>query len=242
MNKVVAWLKSIRLERILTVFMAGILVFVSTACSGQASAKTPSPMTADQIRQEVPESAVTNIYEGGMNDYSDLDPRKDTTEAQAKAKGLVENVQKNIDEKSIDSPGQYVENYRGGAPLGERVQRIGENAGEAAKSVTGQAAKGAQENVQSAQEAAGSAKQSADKTANAAQSKVKSDINNTQRTLDKAVDKSENVADAAQSKVKSDIKNTQRTLDKAADKSENLGDKIKQAGQDAADAVKDTLD
>lgn len=213
MNKVVAWLKSIRLERILTVFMAGILVFVSTACSGQASAKTPSAKTADQIRQEVPESAVTNIYEGGMNDYSDIDPRKDTTEAQAKAKGLVDNVQKNIDEKSIDSPGQYVENYRGGAPLGERVQRIGENAGEAAKSVTGQAAKGAQENVQSAQEAAGSAKQSADQAAN-----------------------------AAQSKVKSDIKNTQRTLDKAADKSENLGDKIKQAGQDAADAVKDTLD
>ncbi len=33
MSKVMAWFKSSRLKQILTVFLAGILVFVSTACS-----------------------------------------------------------------------------------------------------------------------------------------------------------------------------------------------------------------
>lgn len=205
MNKVVDWLKSIRLDRILTVFLVGILLFVSTACSGRASAKT-----ADQIREEVPGSAVTNEYKGGMNDYSDVDPRSNTTEAQAKAKGLVDNARKNIEEKSVDSGEQYVENYRSGTPLGERVKRIGENVGKAAENVTEDISKGTQENAQNAQKAAKGAKQAADETANAAQSKVKSDIKTTQRSA-------EDTAEAVKSKVSRDVNRTQRALDDAAD-------------------------
>jgi hypothetical protein len=216
MNKLVAWLKSIRIDRILTVFLAGLLLIVSTACSGGASAKTADETrgkTAAEIRQEVPESAVTNEYKGGMNDYSDVDPRQNISGAQTKAKGLVDNATKNIEEKSIDSPGQYVENYRSGTPLGERVKRIGEDVGEAADNVKKDAAKGAQKNVKGAKEVS-----------------------------DQATGSAKETADAAQGKVKSDIRTTQRTLDKAADKSENLGDKIKQAAQDAADSVKSAID
>ena len=205
MNKVVDWLKSIRLDRIFTVFLVGILMFVSTACSGGASAKT-----ADQIREEVPGSAVTNEYKGGMNDYSDVDPRRNTTEAQAKAKGLVDNARKNIEEKSVDSGEQYVENYRSGTPLGERVKRIGENVGKAAENVTEDISKGTKENAQNAQKAAKGATQAADETANAAQSKVKSDIKTTQRSA-------EDTAEAVKSKVSRDVNRTQRALDDAAD-------------------------
>lgn len=49
MNKVMAWLKSSRLKQILTVFLAGILVFVSTACSGAVSAKS-----ADKVKTIYP--------------------------------------------------------------------------------------------------------------------------------------------------------------------------------------------
>jgi hypothetical protein len=213
MNKLVAWLKSIRIDRILTVFLAGLLLIVSTACSGGASAKTADETrgkTAAEIRQEVPESAVTNEYKGGMNDYSDVDPRQNISGAQTKAKGLVDNATKNIEEKSIDSPGQYVENYRSGTPLGERVKRIGENVGKAAENVTEDISKGTQENAQNAQKAAKGAKQAADETANAAQSKVKSDINTTQRAA-------EDTASAVKSKVTRDVNRTQRALDDAAD-------------------------
>jgi gas vesicle protein len=217
MNKVIARLKSIRLDRILTAFLVGLMLLANTACSGGASAKTvDSAKTADQIRQEVPSGAVTNQYKGGMNDYSDVDPRKATTEADAKAKGLVDNARRNINQKSIDSPEQYVENYRSGTPLGERTRRIGEDVGKAADNVTGEAAKGTRENVENIKAVSKDAAKS------------------TKRTVDKT-------SDTVESKVKSDVRSTQRAVDKAADNTENLGDKIKQAAQDAADAVKSNI-
>jgi hypothetical protein len=211
MNKIVAWLKSVRLDRILTVFMAGLLLIITTACSGGASATTANPVkTADKIRQEVPSGAVTNEYKGGMNDYSDVDPRFNEKGTQSSAKGLVDNARRNIEQKSIDSPQQYVENYRSGTPVGERVKRIGEDIGNAAEDVTQQAAKGAQENAQGVKEAAQSGKRAAKETADAAQSKVSSDINTTQQAA-------QDLGNAAKSKVSRDINRTQQALDNAAD-------------------------
>jgi hypothetical protein len=207
MNKVINWLKDIRLDRILTICLVGLLVVVTTACSGGASAKT-----ADKIREEVPGSALTNEYKGGINSYSDVDPRQNTTGAEAKAKALVDNAQRNIDEKGIDSTEQYVENYRSGTPLGERTRRIGEDVGEAAKNVGEDVSKGVQKNAQqtkaTAQDAAINTKQAADKTS---------------RT--------------AQSKVNEGVKGAQRSVDNAADAGDSLGDKIKQAAENAADAI-----
>ena len=165
MKKVMNWMKGIRLDRILTVFLAGILLFFSTACGGsKVLAKT-----ADDVRQEVPSRAVTNTYKGGMNDYSDVDARRDTTEAKAKAKALIENAQSNIDRKSVDSPEQYAKNYRSGTPLGERVRRIGEDIGESAEEVAGGATKGVQKGIQNikenAQNAPGYVKQAGKETA-----------------------------------------------------------------------------
>ncbi len=205
MNKLITWFKGIQMDRLLTVFLVGLLMFVSTACSSGASAKT-----ADEVRKEVPGSAVTNQYKGGMNDYSDVDPRQDIKQAQTKAKALVDNAQKNINQKSVDSTEQYVDNYQSGTPLGQRVRRIGEDIGKAAENITGEASKGAQENAQNTQDAA---KDLAQKS---------------KYTADKA-------GDAAQSKVKSDLRNTQRTLDKAADAGENFGDKVKRAAQNIID-------
>jgi hypothetical protein len=218
MNKVISWLKNIRLDRILTICLVGLLVFVSTACSGGASAKT-----ADQIREEVPGSAVTNEYKGGINDYSDVDPRQSTKGAEAKAKALVDNAQKNIDEKSVDSPGQYVENYRSGTPLGERTRRIGEDVGEAAKNVGEDVSKGAQKNAQQT-------KATAQDTAKKAKSTAEDAAVNTKQGADKT-------SRTAQSKVNEGVKGVQQGVDDAADAGESLGDKIKQAAQDAADAI-----
>ncbi|MFB8787584.1 MAG: DUF6658 family protein [Potamolinea sp.] len=211
MNKIIVWLNSIRLDRILTAFLVGILMFVSTACSGGASAKT-----ADQIRQEVPSGAVTSEYKGGMNDYSDVDPRQNTAGAQAKAKALIDNAQKNINQKSVDSVDQYVENYRSGAPLGERVRKIGENVGDSAKNLKEDVAKGSKENFENLQD-------------------VTKDLGY------KAKDTAEKTANVSQFKVKEDIRKTTYAADKAADASEDLGDKIKQAASDVAKSVKSTF-
>lgn len=211
MNKIIGWLNSIRLDRILTAFLVGILMFVSTACSGGASAKT-----ADQIRQEVPSGAVTSEYKGGMNDYSDVDPRQNTTGSQAKAKALIDNAQRNINQKSVDSVDQYVENYRNGAPLGERVRKIGENVGDSAKNLKEDVAKGSKENFENLQ-------------------------NVTKDLGSKAKDTAEKTADGAKAIVKENTTKTKQVAGQAADASEDLGDKIKQAASDVAKSVKSTL-
>ncbi len=210
MSKVISWLKSIRLDRILTVFMAGILLLASTACGGsKVLAKN-----ADDVRSEVPGGAVTSQYQGGMNNYSDVDPRKNTSEARAKAKALIDNAQRNIDQKSVDSREQYVENYQSGTPLGERVRRLGEDIGEAAENIT--------------EETSDRTQNTARKAADAAQSKVQSDIASTKRTMNNTAEAGEdlgnkiqrnaqNTADTVKSKVNRDINRTQRAIDNAAD-------------------------
>lgn len=159
MNTLIAWLKNIRFDRILTAFMVGILMFVSTACSNGVQAKT-----ADQIREEVPSSAVTNEYKGGMNDYSDVDPRKNTTEANTKAKALVDNAKRNIDEKSVDSLEQYGKNYRSGTPLGERVKRIGEDVSDSVENVKENVSKGTQKSLRQTQDLTEDVKDKASQT------------------------------------------------------------------------------
>ncbi len=208
MNKITAWLKSIRLDRLLTVFMATLLLLVSTACSTRVLAKT-----ADEVRPEVPEGAVTSPKTGGMNEYSDVDPRFNPSGAQVKAKELVENAQKNIDEKSIDSPQQYVENYRSGTPLGERTRRIGEDLGEATENVGKDLTKGAQKNAEKgkakSEEAAQSVKQNTQKVADDTAAKGE-DLGNIGNKLQRTA---QDTADT----VKSNVNKAQRALDDVAD-------------------------
>ncbi|MEG4025980.1 DUF6658 family protein [Microcoleus sp. S13C4] len=138
MNRLTAFVKKIRAVQILTVFLAGILVLVSTACSrpdimagkpdvmaGKADVKIGK--TSDQIREEVPSGAVTSEFKGGMNDYSDVDPRnKKMTTTEAKAELLKEQAQHRIDTKSSNNVGENVRRVADDAP--EKLGQIGEKA------------------------------------------------------------------------------------------------------------------
>lgn len=143
MNRVISWVKSIRLSQIITVFLSSILLFVSSACNSTGVLAK----TADQVREEVPKGALTSPYKGGMNDYSDVDPRQDTSRAEAKAKELIDNAEGNI-QKSANNFDQYSRNYQSGTPLGERVRRLGEDAKSSADEVTEGVAKGTQRGIE----------------------------------------------------------------------------------------------
>ena len=129
MKRLTAFLKKIRAVQILTVFLAGILVLVSTACSRPdvTAGKTDviTAKTSDQIREEVPSGAVTSEYKGGMNDYSDVDPRNQkVTAAEAKAQLLKEQAQHRIDTKSSNNVGENVRRVGDDAP--DKLNQVGE--------------------------------------------------------------------------------------------------------------------
>jgi hypothetical protein len=122
MNRLTAFLKKIRLVQVLTVFLAGILVFVSTACN---RADTIAGKTAGQIREEVPSTAATSEYKGGQNQYSDLDPRNpNMTSVEAKAQLLKDQAQRRIDTKSSNNVGENVRRVGDDAP--DKLSQIGQ--------------------------------------------------------------------------------------------------------------------
>lgn len=153
MNKLVAFVKKLRLGQILVTCMAGILLFVSTACSGgPVQAKTPDSDVVTGRRQRVPagelavpgqknprpevpggtmtspDRGVINRFQGGptMNEFSDVDPRASDLEkaANRKADTLIENAQRNV----IDQTSNVGENTkRILGKKGENAEEIGAN-------------------------------------------------------------------------------------------------------------------
>lgn len=146
MQKLFSSIKRLNLLRVLTVFFAGVILFVSTACS-PANVQAKSLKAGYNPRPEVPENAITNTYEGGMNDFSDVDPRFDTSRADAKAEDLLNKAKHNL-QKSVDSPEQYTRNYKSGTPLGERIENLGEDISESTKELTKGFTKGTERGIE----------------------------------------------------------------------------------------------
>ncbi|MCC5666733.1 hypothetical protein LC653_23290 [Nostoc sp. CHAB 5784] len=168
MKKAMNWLKSIRPLKVLTVFFAGIFLFLTQACG--------APGIATQPPQPEQQSGYTKRYDptkdyplsspaGGINNFSDVDPRAtDEKAANDRGDALAKNAQENIDQKGVNSPGEYIRNFKEGTPLGQRGRNLGEDIGSSAEEVRKGVVKGTQRgienikgNTQNAAEDAGNA-------------------------------------------------------------------------------------
>jgi hypothetical protein len=153
MKKVIAWFKNIRPARVLTAFVASIFLMLTQACNNPGiAAQPPQPgsQPPNAERYDPTKSYDLNSPKGGMNNFNDVDYRAegDQRAAEARSKALRDNAQKNIDQKGVDSVDQYVENYRQGTPLGERVKNLGEDIGSSAQELGEGFAKGAKRGVE----------------------------------------------------------------------------------------------
>lgn len=139
MSKFINFLKNMQIKlsfkKVLSTALVGFFLFFGTACSSvQAKANAP---TADQVRDELPRGETYSQYKGGMNGYSDVDPRFDASAAKAKAKGLVDNAERNVIDQTddlatntkriLDKKGQNVDD------LGDNLQESSEYAKNEAK-------------------------------------------------------------------------------------------------------------
>ena len=172
------------LKRFVTVAMVGVLALLTVACSPASRAQAAMPGD----RGPNPPGQVQS-YEGGMNNFSDVDTnRLDTRGAAAKAKSLKDRVERNIDEKRIDSVDQYVDNYRSGTPLGERTARFGNDirrgAGNAADDLQDVSARGSSK----AGQALENAKQNTKAAGKDLINDTKKPANKATRAADRAID------------------------------------------------------
>lgn len=105
MQNLILVIKSVRLKQVLTVFLAGFLLIISTACSQNPLAQIDG--VADVVERQLSDTYdnydADRGYKGGMNGYDD-DPRYNA-ETAAKAKALVDTARS----RQKDSLGEYAE-------------------------------------------------------------------------------------------------------------------------------------
>lgn len=238
MNRVIALLKKIRLGQMLMAFLVGVLLIVSTACSSATQAKTPGE--GKNPRPEVPNEAVTTPYQGGMNDFSDKDPRTKADPTAEKAKALIDNAEKNM----IDQTGNLGENTKRILDKkGENVEQAGENLKQSAED-TKEKTKGA---VSDVKQAAGDVKDSAVGATKQAVEGVKNNTLGATRDLTRGVNqKADDLSSSAKQAVENVKENTKAAgrdvVDKAQQTPETVQNKANQAAENTSNFFKDKVD
>lgn len=143
MNTFTQFLKRFKAQ-ILTVFMAAGLLLTTTACN------PPAPEVSGTGTYES-RPGQTEIYapiqekQGGMNEYSDTDPRRATAPVERKADALIDKSKRNV-RQARDLEG-FKESYQEGRPVGERARNLTENVTEAAEDVGEDVAEGTQRGI-----------------------------------------------------------------------------------------------
>ncbi|MDZ8080158.1 MAG: DUF6658 family protein [Nostoc sp. DcaGUA01] len=156
MKKLGTWLKNLRPLKVLAVFLVGISLFITQACAAPGVATQPpqpdaqSPQSPYSKRYDPTKDYPLSSPAGGMNNFSDVEPRGrlDEKAANDRADALAKNAQRNIEQKSVDSREQYVRNYQQGTPFGERVKNLGEDVGSSAGELGEGFAKGTQRGIE----------------------------------------------------------------------------------------------
>ncbi|MBD2070896.1 hypothetical protein H6F93_25840 [Leptolyngbya sp. FACHB-671] len=183
MNKAFSWLKRNQLVRALVVVLAGVSMLLSTACSSGPNIPKVSgegSYTGNAPQMEIYKRVQPN--EGGMNEYSNVDPRANTTRADAKAKGLVDNAERNI-QRGFDDVREAPE------VLGGYVKEGGRNLGEQARQTTNELQQGAREGSRNLRRNAAEAREGAGNVVQDAKGRTNEAVRGTQRALDDASNK-----------------------------------------------------
>lgn len=130
MTKVISFLKKIRLDRIAIAFFAGVLLLTTGCSRADATVPRSNPARDAEIHTRVPApnssgtagtyndrvGQQTELYDpiqkrqGGMNEYSDADPRVSKDRLNQKASNLIRNADQNI--QKVDTPQEYADDYR----------------------------------------------------------------------------------------------------------------------------------
>ena len=106
MRNIIRFIKSINIKQVVTVFLVGCLVFISTACNGDtmAQAGTKVDMENRATSDDYDKYDAKQEYQGGMNRYND--DRRYDSETAAKTQTLIDTAKR----RKADGLGEFVDN------------------------------------------------------------------------------------------------------------------------------------
>ncbi|KAF3885470.1 MULTISPECIES: hypothetical protein [Nostocales] len=173
MRRVVAVLKNLRPLKVLTAFVASAILFLTQACdSAVATTPNQSREIPHQIVGEQSARPNSNVYvpkgenqlspyEGGMNNFSDVDPRNQSANVKARAEYLKENAERNvIDESSnVGEVGRRIlgKKNENAKDFGDTLREGGERTADKAQKTTSDFIKGTQRGIENIKENTGNA-------------------------------------------------------------------------------------
>jgi len=207
MKRLISALKKVRLSQILAVFLAGVLMISTAACSGGAQAREssgPQGRDSNSPAQGIPGHREQK-YQGGMNGYSDTDTRYNKgvqSRSTSQAKGLVDNAERNVIDQTddigtnskriLDKKGENLDQLgdnlkRDSKSFDKKADRVTSNVKDQADNIRDDA-KSASKGLSKVadQDLVGNAKQAVNKTSSYVQDKASDAARSTQRAIDKA--------------------------------------------------------
>jgi hypothetical protein len=181
-NKIDLAVKLQSIARVVLSFFAVILLVTTTACNDTNSSPN-STSKVDRLTNSnnPPPGKVTELYqpiapaEGGMNNYSDVDPRMDKNEAKAKADRLIDKTDKL--QRGVTNPFKQLGKQLDEKGLPERIEDTSTQITRSAKETADDVVKGTKRGYNNLKENTNNFKED-----------VKSSLKNTQRRVESRAD------------------------------------------------------
>lgn len=247
MKNLLASLKKIQLRQLLTVFLAGVVLLVSAACSsntptvGTAGYANDSAMKGlpGRVEPDVSESArIKTVPKTGMNSYSDVDPRTATKDAEKEAEALIESSERNI----VNQSGDVKENtQRVLNKQTENLGQAGENIKQGVRSIGNQAQDATTQAQRATARLGNDAKKNVERAGDEAERTADRLGNQTERTASRIGSQAEDTKAEAQDQGGGIVKSIQRAAEDASDFVQNKTNEAAKGTQRTLEDAGDTL-
>ncbi len=204
------------LQKVFISFLAIAFLFVTTACNstelsadatgpnptrggGKTEVNVPNPTKGEQNAQATKtkglrqEGQITELYkpitpaEGGMNTYSDVDPRRNTAKADSKAARNIENASSQL--KSGNNPIEEVKKELDKKGVKERVDELSNDVSRKAQDKVDELSKTAKKGFNNLQDNTKSLKQDVNSAAESASDKVSNKADDIKSSVRQATNK-----------------------------------------------------
>lgn len=246
----------VRFSRVAVVLVASFVMLLGTACSSTPSATGTGAGTGATSTSATELYRTTQPEAGGMNRYSDTDPRQNAKALGAEAKARVDQAKGNLNKGQ--TPKQFTDEVKSAAPIREGVKDLSDRAGDAIEGLKQDVTEGTQRGVKNLQQNTTDAKQGVKQTLDRAQDNAaqlgKDTSRNAQQAaeqaksnLDKTLDKANKARQDLSDKASSLMDDSSRQVAKASDKTvtaiqTEAQNTPKLDTQDLLERVKDSFD
>ncbi len=205
-------LKQIRLARLALPVAAGFLLLFGTACNPS------SPSVSGTGSYQEGRQPQTELYrtiqpkEGGMNRYSDTDPRYDTNRVSSKAKQMIQNAERNIDK--VQNPGDLADEVKTAKPFRQGTKDVSERVGNTIEDLKQDISEGTQRGIKNIQ-----------RNTSQAQQGVKENFDDTRKNIGEASRDTTRSAGRTVDQVKGSLDNARRDVTDKVSKTLDQGDR-----------------